>query len=109
MLVLSDSAREELQAYFDDRGEQAAVRVFLANGCSGVRLSLAIDEAGEEDETFDSGGFTFVVAKDLLELTGNLNIDLGPMGFDITSDNPIDIGDSGGGCSGCPSAGACGA
>ena len=108
MLELSSSAREELEAYFDDRGEKAPIRVFLAGSCSGVRLSLAIDEAGEEDETFELDGFTFIVSKNLLELTGNIDIDLGPMGFDINPEKPLEM-DVEGGCHGCPSAGACGA
>lgn len=105
MVELTDSAREELEAYFEGK-EKSAIRIFLASGgCAGVRLVMALDEAGESDETCERGGFTFIVSKDLLETTGNLSIDMGPMGFSIDSDIPIE---SGGGCSGCASSGSCG-
>lgn len=105
MVELSDSAREELEAYFEGK-EKSPIRIFLASGgCAGVRLVMALDESGENDETCEQGGFTFIVSKDLLETTGNLSIDMGPMGFSIDSDIPIE---SAGGCSGCASAGTCG-
>ncbi|MBQ4133303.1 MAG: IscA/HesB family protein [Desulfovibrionaceae bacterium] len=107
MLELSQNAREELEAYFEDKEEKSPIRVFLANSCSGMRLSLALDEADDDDQSFDVDGFTFIVSKDLLELTGNINIDLGPFGFDIMTEIPLEL-ESAGGCSGCPSAGSCG-
>lgn len=107
MLELSESAREELNAYFEGK-EKEDIRVFLASGgCCGVRLSMAVDEAGDNDQIFETGGFTFIVSKDLLEVTGAIDIDMGPMGFSITSENPISTGE-GGGCGGCPAAGSCG-
>ncbi len=106
MLELSQSAREELEAYFDERGEKSPVRVFLANSCAGMRLSLALDQPADDDLTFEADGFTFLVSKELFELTGNITVDLGPMGFDILTETPLEL--EGGGCSGCPSAGACG-
>lgn len=109
MLKLTEGARKELEAYFDDKDEKSSIRVFLANGCGGVKLSLAIDEATEEDETFEQGGFTFMVSKELLELTGDLSIDFSSMGFDINTEKPMEFESAGGGgCSGCSSAGACG-
>ena len=107
MLELSQSAREELEAYFQDRGDKSPIRVFLAQSCAGMRLSLALDEPTEDDQSFESGDFTFVISKDLLEMTGSLKIDLSPMGFDIITEYPLEF-EGGGGCSGCPSAGACG-
>lgn len=107
MLELSQSAREELEAYFEDRGEKSPVRIFLTGSCAGARLTLALDEPDAGDQTFELDGFTFLVSKDLLELTGNINIDLGPVGFEIMTEIPLEL-ESGGGCSGCPSSGACG-
>ena len=105
MVELSDSAREELEAYFEGK-EKSAIRIFLASGgCAGVRLVMALDEPDENDETCEQGGFTFIVSKELLSTTGNLNINMGPAGFSIDSDIPIN---SAGGCSGCASAGTCG-
>ena len=105
MVELSDSAREELEAYFEGK-EKSPIRIFLASGgCAGVRLVMALDEAGEDDKTCEQGGFTFIASKELLNTTGNLSINMGPMGFSIDSDIPIA---SAGGCSGCSSAGTCG-
>lgn len=107
MLRLSESAREELNAYFEGK-EKSDIRVFLASGgCCGVRLSMAIDEPLDSDQVFETGGFSFIVSKELLEVTGAIDIDMGPMGFSITSENPIGSSE-GSGCGGCPAAGSCG-
>lgn len=109
MLELTKCAQTELEAYFEERGERSTMRVFLGSGCAGAKLSLALDEATEADDTFEHGGFTFVVSKDLLETTGNLSIDFNSMGFEINAEKPMPDEATEGGCRGCSSAGACGA
>jgi len=100
MIEVTESAKKQLEDYFKDK-EPSPVRVYLASGgCSGTRLTLALDEKGDKDAEFESGGFSFVIDKELLELTGNVRIDMTYYGFTVESDNPV----GGGGCScGCSS------
>lgn len=106
MITLTDRARTELDAYFSDK-ERSPIRVYLApGGCSGPRLALALDEPGEEDKVFEPGGYTFCVNGGLLEQAGAISIDLGSMGFSVTSEVQLG-GGGGGGCSGCGSSSSC--
>lgn len=105
MLTLSEGAKKELDAYFDGK-EKGTIRVFLApGGCSGPRLSLAIDDAGEDDQKEDVDGYTFCINNDLLAQVKSVAVDLTPMGFIVEPEVPLPAG-SGGGCGGC--CGGCG-
>jgi hypothetical protein len=65
MVEITEAARRELDEYFADK-EKAPIRIYLsAGGCSGPRLALALDEAGETDDLFEAGGYQFIVDKDL--------------------------------------------
>ena len=67
MIVLSENARKELEAYFADK-ERQTIRVYLApGGCSGPRLVLALDEPGDEDARFEQDGFAFCINNELLQ------------------------------------------
>lgn len=103
MLELTDAARTELINYFKDKTPEP-VRVFLApGGCSGPRLSLALDEKRDDDASFDfEGGITFVMNKALLEEAQPVKVDVTYTGF--TVDSGLQLG---GGC-GCSSASSCG-
>lgn len=104
MLTVSESAQRELDAYFADK-EKSPIRVFLSpGGCGGPCLALALDGPTDKDSVFEEKGITFSVDNELLEQTGAIAIDLGPMGFSVSSANPIDGGGSG--CGGC--CGGCG-
>lgn len=95
MVELTDTAREELDAYFEDK-EKASIRVYLApGGCSGPRLGLALDEPSEADKVFDANGYSFCVNSDLFDQAKNIRIDFSDMGFSVQSE--LQIG--GGGCS----------
>lgn len=105
MIKLSEEAQKELEAYFEGK-DKATIRIYLApGGCSGPRLALALDEAGADDETFEAGGFTFCVNKELLGQIKGAAIELTPMGFMVVPDEPLPES-SGGGCGGC--CGGCG-
>lgn len=105
MLTLSDGAKKELDAYFDGK-DKGTIRVFLApGGCSGPRLSLALDDAGEDDQKEEVEGYTFCINKDLLAQVKSVAVDLTPLGFDVRPEVPLPAG-SGGGCGGC--CGGCG-
>lgn len=105
MITLSDEACKELEEFFAAK-EKSPIRVFMAQGCSGARLALALDPATDEDKTFINNDFTFVVNEELLTTTGAITITLTDMGFEVSSENPLP--NMGGGCGGCPSAAGCG-
>lgn len=106
MITISKGAVTELDAFFADK-PKSCIRVYLApGGCSGPRLALALDEAGEDDASFSDSGYDFCIAKVLLEQTGKVSIDVIPMGFIVASENPLPGGGGcmsgcGGGCTGC--------
>ncbi len=102
MINVSEQARKELEAYFEDK-EKAPIRVYLGGGCSGPRLALALDEPNEDDEVAEVGGFTFCMNKELATQLGEVALDLGECGFSLTCANPLP---EGGGCGGC--CGGCG-
>ena len=102
MFEVTDSARKELDAFFDDR-EKTPIRVYLApGGCGGPRLALALDEPGDADKVFDEKGYSFCINSELFDHAKNVKIDFSDMGFSIQSE--LDLG-VGGGCSGCTGCG----
>lgn len=106
MIELSNAAREELEAYFKDK-DKDTIRIYLApGGCSGPRLALGLDPAGDDDTSEDAGGFTFCINKDLLAQIKGCKIDLTPMGFVVEPEVPLPESAGGGGCGGC--CGGCG-
>lgn len=105
MITLEDSAKQELDAYFADK-EKSPIRIYLApGGCSGPRLALALDEAGEDDATGESNGYDFVIHKELLAQVEGVSIKLTCGGFAV--DPTIPLPSMGGGCSGCGSSSSC--
>lgn len=104
MLSMSDAARQELEAYFSDK-EKSPIRIYLAGGCGGPRLALALDEPGEDDSVLPEGGFSFCVNKELLSLVGSLSLDMTPMGFIIEPEFELPAGEGGGCGGGCGSGG----
>ncbi|NJB66559.1 Fe-S cluster assembly iron-binding protein IscA [Desulfobaculum xiamenense] len=106
MIEITDAARKELVAFFADK-EASPVRVYLApGGCSGPRLSLALDTPGDGDETFDLGdNLTFVIDRALLDKAQPISIDLSYHGF--TLESALELGGHGGSC-GSGSCGGCG-
>jgi len=105
MITLSDSAKAQLDGYFADK-EKSPIRIFLAGGCCGPKLSLALDEPRDDDDTFEAGGYTLLAEKSLLATSGAISIDMTEYGFSVDSENPMG---SGGSCGsgGCGS-GGCG-
>ena len=100
MITVSNKAIEELNVYFDGK-EKQSIRIFMATGgCSGTRLAMSIDEAGEGDSIFEEGGYTFCIKKDLLDLVGDVNIDNNDIGFVIETKNPLPVSEESG-CGGC--------
>ncbi|MBP3731065.1 MAG: IscA/HesB family protein [Mailhella sp.] len=100
MFSISQTAVSELNAFFSDR-PKSSIRIYLApGGCSGPRLSLALDEPGEDDSVLTDSGYDFCMSKSLLEQVGGVSIDATPMGFLVTPE--IALPQTGGGCcAGC--------
>lgn len=110
MITMTEVAQKELEAYFEGK-EREVIRVYMAHGgCSGPKLAMALDAAGEDDETCTTAGFTFCMEKPLIAILGDITIDLGPMGFIIESANPLPVSEGhGGGCCGsCSCGSSCG-
>ena len=108
MVTLTQSAQKELEEFFKDR-PKSGIRVYLApGGCSGPHLALALDEATENDKSFEAGGFAFCIDNDLFEQIQGVNIDVSYMGFLLQPTVPLPNfgGGCGGGCAGC--GGGCG-
>lgn len=106
MITLSKEAVDELNAFFEGK-DKATIRVFLApGGCSGPRLALALDDAGDADVTEEVDGFTFCVNKDLQDQIKSAKIEVTPMGFMIEPEVPLPDTGGAGGCGGC--CGGCG-
>lgn len=99
MFELTQSASQELTAYFKDN-DKAGIRIYLASGgCSGPRLSIALDEAGDDDQVFEDSGFTFCINKELLTQAESVCLDCNDTGFVLKSGKPLS--GAGGGCGGC--------
>ena len=109
MITLSESASKELASFFASHDDaRKSIRVFFApGGCCGPVASMALDDASDGDETEVLEGITFCMQKELYEKVGAVSVDLGYMGFSITTERPFaDPGQSGcsscgGGCSSC--------
>lgn len=104
MIKVTESAKKELTTYFEGKDIQP-IRIHLADGgCSGMRLSLALDELRDGDKTVEEAPFTFLIHEELAAETGTVTIDMTQYGFAIDSENAVG---GGGGC-GCASSGSCG-
>ncbi|MBA4356176.1 MAG: IscA/HesB family protein [Humidesulfovibrio sp.] len=102
MITLSEAARDQLDGYFADK-EKSPLRIFLAGGCCGPKLSLALDEPRDGDETVLAFGYTLLAEKELLAAAGSISIDAGEYGFSVESENPLGSGGCGSGGGGCGS------
>lgn len=95
MFELTDTAREELDAYFEGK-DKTPIRVYLApGGCAGPRLALALDTPHDDDKVFDDKGYSFCVNGELFAQAKAIKVDFSDMGFSVLSE--LQLG--GGGCS----------
>lgn len=102
MLKITAKAKEVLDQHFAEK-EKETIRIYVASACSGTRLALGIDSAKEGDETINLEGYDFVVDKELLEQAKPMEIDLSPMGIEISSSLVFEQseGSCGSCCGGC--------
>lgn len=101
MLNVTEKAQEQVAKYFEDK-EPKPIRVFLAGTCSGQQISLALDEAGPGDETFEFSGIQYIVDKTFLSQAQPIEIDFAGYGFKVTSALRLESG-----CGGCGSSSGC--
>jgi iron-sulfur cluster assembly protein len=105
MFEVTEMATEKVKEFFKSRESISPLRVFVAGaGCSGPQLGMALDEPGENDETFEAQGFTFLIEKPLLEQAKPIKIDyvITPQGEGfIISSAMKKASECGGGCCGC--------
>lgn len=105
MINVTPPAIQAFSDHFKDKDTQP-IRIHLVDGgCSGMRLSLALDEKRDEDLAVEQEGFQFVVNSELAEATGELSIDMTEYGFMVNSEKNV----GGGGCASgsCGSSGGC--
>lgn len=113
MLEVTETAIINIKKHMAKDNLTSAIRVVMQNSCSGVGLSLGMDEKKDSDKVFEEGGLTFLVDAGMFAETGAIKIDFAKStsgcgcggGFTVTSAKRR----GGGGCGGgsCAS-GACG-
>lgn len=106
MFDLKPAAKEQLDAHFGGKDKEP-IRIYLASGCGGPRLGLALDEKKDTDQVFELEGYTFLVESTLFEQAKPMTVAFDPnMGF--TVDSSMVFPEGGGGCSSCSCGGSCG-
>jgi len=107
MITLTQMAKDKIDQYFSEN-EAGPIRIFLhQGGCSGPFLGLALDAPGDADTTVEVEGYTFVMESALFEQAKPVTVDLGPMGFMVSSSLKLERASGGCGC-GSSSGGGCG-
>ncbi|MBU0972375.1 MAG: IscA/HesB family protein [Proteobacteria bacterium] len=102
MIIVSATAQEQVQAYFEGK-EVQPVRIFLnSGGCGGPSLGMALDEKRADDVVFTHGGVAYIMEKTLFEKASPVKVDYAGMGFNLSSSLEL-----GSGCSSCGSTGSC--
>lgn len=102
MIKVSESAQEQVKAYFDRKAVQP-VRIFVSSGgCGGPSLAMALDEVKDNDAVFTYGDIDYIMEKTLLSQAQPVTVDYSGMGFRL--DSSLELG---GGCGSCSSTGSC--
>jgi Fe-S cluster assembly iron-binding protein IscA len=100
MFEVTESARQELKAFFKDK-EVQPLRVFLkTNTCGGPRLVVGMDEQRDGDKTFEVDGLTYVIEQSFFEEIQPVTVDFCDNNFSVSA--AVSFGE---GCSGCDSTG----
>lgn len=103
MFSLTPAAQRQLDLHFDGKAKEP-IRVYLAAGCGGPRLALALDDPKPGDATFEEGGYSFLMEQQLFDAAKPVAVDFNDQwGFVVQSSLQFP---EGGGCSSC--GGGCG-
>ncbi len=101
MIHVTQTAQEQVKAYFNGKDVQP-VRIFVAKGCGGSQLAMALDKKNETDSVFTYDGIEYIMETSLLNEARPVEVDYSGAGFKLNSN--LDLG---GGCSSCGSHGSC--
>jgi len=101
MIDVTDAAVEAVAEYFKTLSPKP-IRIFIAQGCGGQQLAMALDEISPSDAAHQAGGFEFIMDRALLDQARPVRVDYADMGFIISSSLEL-----GGGCQSCGSSGSC--
>lgn len=101
MLNVTQRAQEQVARFFEENPVKP-IRVFLANGCGGPQIALALDDPKAEDDTFEFAGIQYLVDRAFLVQAQPIEIDFSGHGFKISSALSLGCG-----CSSCGSSSNC--
>lgn len=103
MLELSESARKELNAFFEaNPTTEQQIRIYQAMGCGGPRLNIALDSPTDSDVVEKVDTLSFCIDKKLLDEVKSVKIDLSYMGFIVEPEVPLAVPEGMvGGCASC--------
>ncbi|MGB5686779.1 MAG: IscA/HesB family protein [Candidatus Electrothrix sp.] len=118
MIEVTATALENVKKYLREQKIESAIRIaMMSGGCSGPSLGLGLDEAKEDDLTFEQDGVNFLVEKSLVETCGTITVDFiedstsgcgcSGGGFSIKSEKSLS-GDEKSGCGCSCTSGSCG-
>jgi len=104
MFEVTEKASEMVKEFFKTRDGVSPLRIFIAgSSCSGPQLGMALDEPTENDESFETDGFTYLIEKQLLNEAKPIKIDyiITAQGEGFIISSGIKKPECGGGCCGC--------
>ncbi len=102
MISVTRKAREQVKNYFNDKKVQP-IRIFIAKGCGGSRLAMALDELKETDSVFTYDGVDYIMETSLLDRARPVEVDFLNTGFKLNS--KLELGE--GSCSSCGHGSSC--
>lgn len=101
MINVTQAAIEALTDYFRTAPIKP-VRIFLAQGCGGPQLGMALDEIKDADTVCKAGDYQIIMDQALLDQAQPVDLDFAEMGFKISSNLELESG-----CQSCGTAGSC--
>ncbi len=93
MIHVTAAASAELDSWFVAHPDaRRSVRIYLlVSGCSGLALTMDLDDPAETDVVEVVGSVTYCVNTELFRYTGALTLDNTEAGFVLETELPLDI------------------
>ena len=88
MITLSEAVIADFESHFKEN-ERQDIRIYIAPAENTSRLELMLDNAQEEDMTYEVSGYRFCFHKDLMKKCGAVTIDLSDVGFVVEPSIPF--------------------
>lgn len=101
MFTVTKNAQTQIADYFRDN-EKKPIRIFLSRSCSGMQLSMALDERKDTDMLYKIDDVEYLVDEEFLKQAQPIEVDFKETGFRIQSSMEL-----GGSCSNCGTTGSC--